>query len=66
MTRDELVERMARAVCKERCAYFGDPPCWSVVAKWRPNICIGGHCDDIATAALTELEKHAVVTPRDA
>ncbi len=30
MTNLELV---ARAICQERCAFYGDPPCWRIAAE---------------------------------
>lgn len=59
MTRDELVERMARAICLDDGRYC-DWRCADEAAR----DCVGYRqtvFKDTATAALTELEKHAVV-----
>ena len=41
-------ERMARALCQERCAFMGEPPCWEVASDDWPN----PHCDEPGCAAL--------------
>ena len=41
-------ERMARALCQERCAFMGEPPCWEVAPDDWPN----PHCDEPGCQAL--------------
>lgn len=48
---DEPIGRVAaieRAICQERCAYFGEPPCWRIVPKEWPN----KECDEPGCHAL--------------
>lgn len=33
MTEDQI-ERVARAICQERCAFYGEPPCWRGHEEW--------------------------------
>jgi hypothetical protein len=33
MTQPKEAEAVARALCAERCAFYGDPPCWQVCQK---------------------------------
>jgi hypothetical protein len=28
-----LVENVAKAICAERCAFYGDPPCWRIAPE---------------------------------
>lgn len=49
---------IARAICQERCAAMGEPPCWQAVnniddVAW-PNE--GCDCNDLAIAAAEALE----------
>ena len=64
MTRDELVERMARALARHSRANCTDTPTDAVFAEYESA---EWHLfADEAAAALTELEKHAVVVPAEA
>lgn len=52
--RAALVERMARAICQEKCAFMGEPPCWdSEFANdpFPPPACCEPRCDALASAA---------------
>lgn len=56
-------ERVARAMCAEECAAYGDPPCWRVVDDWGPdNTCDddGPNCFTRADAALRALAEGKV------
>jgi hypothetical protein len=37
----------ARAICREKCAFYGEPPCWQISDEW-PN----PHCDEPGCSAL--------------
>ena len=58
MTRDELREQVARAMCQEKCAFYGDPPCWGldpaeyVIEPWNPDKCDEPGCGALADAAI--------------
>ena len=47
----------ARAICQERCAALGEPPCWQTVnsaddVEWPNDEC---DCNDLAIAAVEAL-----------
>lgn len=43
-------ERIIRALCRERCAEVGEPPCWEISPHdWRPEDC---DCDCAALGAV--------------
>ena len=54
-----LVEKVERALCQEKCAFYGEPPCWGldpaeyVIEPWNPNGCDEPGCGALAHAALT-------------
>jgi hypothetical protein len=33
MTEPVDVERIARAICREKCAFYGDPPCFEMTGE---------------------------------
>jgi hypothetical protein len=61
---DDLVERVAlrekvaRALCQEKCAFLGEPPCWGldpaeyVIEPWNPDICDEPGCGALADVAI--------------
>lgn len=54
--RAELVERVAKEICREKCAFYGEPPCWDlgdeyVQETWPPD-CGEPGCFALATAAI--------------
>lgn len=51
MTREELREKVARAICREQCAFYGEPPCWEVGKGLSPQ-CDEPGCAAIADAAI--------------
>lgn len=57
-----LQDRMARAICRERCAYMGEPPCFTLVfsdgtpVPWPNEQCDEPGCMALAAAVVTELE----------
>lgn len=56
--KSRAVEATARAVCQERCAFMGEPPCWKV-GEWPNTECDEPGCIAVATAALTALHRFA-------
>lgn len=55
MTDDELRERVARAICREKCAFRGEPPCWDSAfddKPFPPEGCCEPGCLSEAVAAL--------------
>lgn len=61
MDREGLVEKAGKAICQERCAYMGEPPCWSLDTDdggpypWPAEAC-EPDCLSLARAALTPSE----------
>lgn len=54
-----MVERLARAICRETCAFYGDPPCWQMAADhpdeldWPNRECDEPGCMALAAAAAS-------------
>ena len=51
---DRLIEAVARAICTERCAFYGDPPCHAL-----PDFkgCESDErCDHMAAAAVRAIQ----------
>ncbi len=61
MTRDETIEKVARAICAERCAWAGEPPCWKIMDgsnyQWPPETCDEPGCVAFAQAAVAAMEE---------
>ena len=55
MTMDKK-EKVARAICAEKCAFMGEPPCYSVEGEWPNPNCSEPGCHAEAQAALAALE----------
>lgn len=50
---DESVERVGKSICAEKCAYMGEPPCWSFTEEsWPPPTCDEPGCVAEARAAI--------------
>ena len=66
-----LVEKVARALCQEKCAFYGEPPCWGldpaeyVIEPWNPNGCDEPGCGALAHAALTVALEEAARVAND-
>ena len=45
------LEKMARAICRETCAFMGEPPCFEIGDGLSPN-CDEPGCLALAAAAL--------------
>lgn len=58
----EVVDRMARAICRERCAYMGEPPCYDSAfagnVLW-PN----PECDEPGCMAFAQAAAAAIAEP---
>ena len=55
MSQDD-VERVARAICAEKCAYMGEPACWTFKEEtWPPPTCDEPGCVYEARAALSAM-----------
>lgn len=52
---DLRVQAIARRICRERCAYMGEPACWAVGGEW-PN----PNCDDPGCQAFAEVAVDAM------
>lgn len=57
------VETAGRAICRETCAFMGEPPCWEVncdhdeqALAWPSPHCNEPGCIALATAALLALK----------
>lgn len=71
----ELRERVAKALCQEKCAFYGEPPCWGldpaeyVIEPWNPDKCDEPGCGALADAAialvLEEAARVAMASPAD-
>lgn len=53
-----LMKQVARAICQERCAYMGEPACWTIrddlgqMMPWPAPACDDPGCEAIAMAAI--------------
>lgn len=56
MSDPETIARVARAICAEKCAFYGEPPCWEVGEGLSPD-CDEPGCEALAMAAV------AAITP---
>ena len=55
MSDPETIARVARAICAEKCAYYGDQPCWKVGDGLSPD-CDEPGCEALARAAEVALK----------
>ena len=51
MTRETAQDRIARAICAEKCAFYGEPPCYRI-AEWPNEACDEPGCMALALAVL--------------
>ena len=52
----DKVEAVARAICREACAFYGDPPCWRIAPdEWPNHGCDEPGCYALAQAAVASL-----------
>jgi hypothetical protein len=56
--RAALREKVAKKLCQEKCAFYGEPPCWGldpneyVIEPWNPDTCDEPGCGALASAAI--------------
>jgi hypothetical protein len=63
---DAQIEAIARAICREQCAFFGEPPCHET-GDWPHVLCDEPGCMALARAAaeaLGEKDDIALQLPR--
>ena len=53
--KDGVVERVARAICRENCAFVGEKPCFEVEGAWPNPNCQEPGCHSQARAALAAI-----------
>ena len=52
-TAPETISRVARAICRERCAFRGEPPCFEPqFTDEADDLGLSPHCDDPGCKAL--------------
>jgi hypothetical protein len=49
---EKQIDRMARAICRESCAFYGEPPCW-MDGFWPHPGCDEPGCIALAKAAYS-------------
>lgn len=55
---DAEVEQIARAICREACAFMGEQPCFSVEGEPWPNPdCNEPGCHALAAAVAEDLDR---------
>lgn len=47
------VNSIAKAICRETCAFLGEPPCWKVEGQWPNPNCNDPGCQALAQAACS-------------
>lgn len=53
------VDAIERAICQEKCAYMGEPPCWRVSPEAWPNPeCDEPGCRALAVVAVIATRKY--------
>jgi hypothetical protein len=67
---EKIIEVMARGICREKCAFMGEPPCFTIMDgspfTWPPETCCEPGCISEATAAHAALVAAGyVVVDRD-
>ncbi len=63
---DEL-DRLARAICQEDCAFRGEPACWEMTASEGPEACPwpNPNCDEPGCQAYAMAVLAALAAARD-
>lgn len=57
MERDaERIDGMARAICAEKCAFYGEPPCYRI-GDWPNEHCDEPGCPSLAAAVAAHLAR---------
>lgn len=52
---DAETDKIARALCQEQCAFYGEPPCWFFEKRGWPN----SECNEPGCVALAMAAKAA-------
>ena len=62
MTTDRArkIDAVARAICRETCAYKGEPPCWELVEDGERVMFPPPTCDEPGCMALAEVAVDAM------
>ncbi|MFV1689996.1 hypothetical protein VWZ40_00905 [Phaeobacter sp. JH20_21] len=58
LAEEERMERIARTICAEKNAVYGEPPCWKVDGPWPNPDCGDCTCHDLAKAVLSDLNAY--------
>lgn len=55
---EDMIEKVARAICAENCAFYGEPPCWALddMDGLSPD-CDEPGCRALAVAALAAMSE---------
>lgn len=62
-----MLDRIERAICRERCAFMGEPPCWDgpfADDPWPNPNCDDPGCHALALAVASDVNKAADETER--
>ena len=59
--REKKIDAVARAICQEQCAFYGETPCWKMVedgefSVFPPVTCDEPGCFVLAVAAVESIE----------
>jgi hypothetical protein len=63
-------DKIARAICREKCAFYGDPPCFLLedddgsAAEWPNPYCDEPGCHALAAAVVASLAEHVTYEAR--
>ena len=61
MSDTDTIVRVARAICRERCAFLGEPPCFDPQFKDEADdLGLSPHCDDPGCEALAKAAVAAI------
>lgn len=56
---DDLTAKLCRSICRERCSYRGEPPCFEIDKdNWPPQTCDEPGCEAYAMSAIAALTTH--------
>jgi hypothetical protein len=53
----DIQDKVARAICRENCAFYGEPPCWLGGDSWPNDGCDSPGCQALAVAAIAEMDE---------
>lgn len=58
----DLETKVAKAICQETCAFYGEPPCWSEPGSWPSSDCEPG-CLALAKVAIAAMTANRQPSP---